>query len=135
MKKITLYYRHKILAFETPLRMETKTKRLKDEVVSLKAHAMIIKTESYYAVIDQEGEHYVEQVPEIEEVRQIFLDNPELATKIEAAAKAEIEEGLREGLVSPELIKMLESIGSKEKNPSGTSPDSESLGAIAKRLE
>ncbi|HUU78365.1 MAG TPA: hypothetical protein VMX55_08455 [candidate division Zixibacteria bacterium] len=135
LKKITLYYRHKILAFEAPLKVETRTKRLKDEVVSMRAHAMIVKTESFYSVVDQEGEHYVEQVPEIEEVRQIFLENPELATKIEAAAKAEIEEGLREGLYSPKLVKMLESLESKRESPDGTSPDSKSLGDLASRLE
>ncbi|NHJ05229.1 MAG: hypothetical protein EAX90_10415 [Candidatus Heimdallarchaeota archaeon] len=135
LKKITLNYRHKILAFDAPLRMETRSMRLTNEIASLKAHAMIVKTESFYSVVDQEGEHYVEQVPEIEEVRQIFLENPDLAIKIEEAAKAEIKEGLRDGLYSPKLVKMLESLESKDESPDSISPDSKSIGDLARSLE
>ncbi|NHJ84476.1 MAG: hypothetical protein FK734_03390 [Asgard group archaeon] len=134
IEKFTLYYKHKILAFEAPLEMEVHTQRLKDEVASLNAYAMIIKTESFYSVVDHEGEHYVEQVPEIEEVRQIFLDNPELIGQLEAAAKKEIEEGLRDGLYSTKLAQMLEKLESKE-SPSDTPTDPKSIGEIARRLE
>ncbi len=133
LKDITLYYRHKILGFDKQLVLATKTERLKDETATLNAYGMIIKTESYYSVVDHEGEHYVEQVPEIEEVRQIFLDNPELVAQIQQAAEREIEDGLRKGLYSTKLVKMMESLGGQQEG-SGGSGESK-IGEIARRLE
>lgn len=135
LEKITLYYNHKILAFEAPLKLKTKTKRIRDEVASLRAYAMIVKSESFYSVADQEGSHYVKQVPDLEEVRQLFLENPDLASKLSSEADAKIEEGLRKGLYSTKLVKMLDSLKPKGEKPDGASPDAESLSALADRLE
>ncbi|MBN1330929.1 MAG: hypothetical protein JXA54_15765 [Candidatus Heimdallarchaeota archaeon] len=135
LEKITLNYSEKILAYEAPLMLEARTNRLNNEVVFLKAHTMIIKTESYYSVVDHEGEHYVKQVSEIDEARQIFLDNPELATQFEAAAKAEINKGIRKGLVSSTLVKNLESFLSKEERSDGTISELDSHSTPTRRFE
>ncbi|MFX1250026.1 MAG: hypothetical protein ACFFCZ_00230 [Promethearchaeota archaeon] len=55
---------------------------------------------------------YVEQV-DLTELRKVFIENPEIIEQMKAAAEKEIQEGIDEGLYSPKLAKMLDSLHKK----------------------
>lgn len=129
-KEFTLSYSPKLLGFQAKYNMQQINKKQYpfSALDHYQAEAVIVKTESYYSVSYPEGPRYVKQ-EDLTEVRQIFLDNPQLADQMAVAAEAEIREAVSEGFVSEKLLAMLKKPEAYLRD--GDTEGSDSLTALA----
>ncbi len=105
LSEITLAFSQKILGFQKEFKDRVKMAFPRNGITSFVGKAIIVKTESFYSVVEDGETRYVEQVPEVEKARQLFLEHPELLEKIQAAAGGEVKSYFDRGekLVSREM--------------------------------
>ncbi len=116
ISEITLPFSQKMLGFQQDFKDSVKMAFPRNGITSFLGKAIIVKTESFYSVIEDGETHYVKQVPEVEAARQLFLEHPELLEKIQAAARKEIRRGKAKGedLVAPHYVAELDKLEQKE---------------------
>ena len=107
LNEITLNFSHKLLGFQKYFNDAASTKFPRNGKTKFNGMGFLEKTESSYFVVSDEGTKYVEQVPEVEEARRMFLENPELLTMIETESKRMIRHGVSDDHVSKSLADSL----------------------------
>lgn len=129
LNEIVLNFSHKLLGFEVRFNDAASTKFPRNGQTRFTGIGFLEKTESFYSVVSEKGTKYVEQVPELEEARQLFLQHPELLARIQTEARRTIRQGaddnLTQGLVDSVLRskdktqKVSPSEGTEQKSRSG----------------
>ena len=104
LNEITLHFSPKLLAFATHFNDAASTKFPKGGKTQFAGMGFLEKTESFYSEISDRGLQYVEQVPEVEDARRMFLEHPELLAKIQAESKHMIRKGVSEESVIQGLV-------------------------------
>lgn len=84
------------------------------------AEFVVVKVESFYSVIEEGGEKYVEQTG-LEDARKLFLEHPELLAKFQSEAKRQIRHGIEDEHVSKGLVDSV--LRSKDSATSGSSTE------------
>ncbi|MFW9931701.1 MAG: hypothetical protein ACFFDR_03520, partial [Candidatus Thorarchaeota archaeon] len=125
MPKFELNFSPKRIAYvgEYKLGKETKGTFPVGGVHRGNAEFVVVKVESFYSVIEDGGEKYVEQT-DLEDARKLFLETPELLAKIQSEAKRQIRHGVDDDHVSRSLVESV--LSAKDKDiPSSSSIEAE----------
>nr|MDO8086017.1 hypothetical protein [Candidatus Sigynarchaeum springense]MDO8119163.1 hypothetical protein [Candidatus Sigynarchaeota archaeon] len=130
--EIALAFSQKIIGYQKHFKDRARIAFPKGGTMDFVGRAIIVKTESFYSALVDGDTHYVEQVPEVEKARQLFLQNPELLEKIQAAARQEIRKGKAKGekLVAPYYVAKLDKLEQEEgtrTTPAGTGRHKETM--------
>jgi hypothetical protein len=104
LTEITLHFSEKLLGFTACFNDAALTKFPRGGKTQFTGMGFLEKTESFYSEVSAEGTKYVEQVPEVEEARQLFLEHPELLTMIQTEARRMIRHGVDDDKVSQSLV-------------------------------
>ena len=107
LNEIVFNFNHKLLGFEARFNDVASMKFPRNGQTQFSGIGFLEKTESFYSVVSAEGTKYVEQVSEVEEARQLFLEHPEILTKIQTEARRTIRHGVEDDHVSQSLADSL----------------------------
>ncbi|MBN2228390.1 MAG: hypothetical protein JW779_02280 [Candidatus Thorarchaeota archaeon] len=104
LNEIVFNFSQKLLGFEVHFKDAASTKFPRNGQTQFTGIGFLEKTESFYSVVSEKGTKYVEQVPEVEEARQLFLEHPELLARIQTEARRTIRHGVDDDKVSQSLV-------------------------------
>jgi len=104
LSEITFNFNQKLLGFEVHFNDAASTTFPRNGSARFNGMGFLEKTESFYSEVSATGTKYVEQVPEVEEARQLFLENPELLTILQTEARRTIHQGVKDEKVSQSLV-------------------------------